>query len=210
MNIFLDDNSTKNSIIKLLKKSSGLSIEEMGKSIHITPMGIRQHLLSLEEKGVVTYIAKKNGIGRPIFVYMLTASADALFPKSFDKFAIEILNDIKKNEGAEKLNTIFKRKKDNRLKKIKNSLAGIENFDDTINKLKNILESEGYIVKLTRSNGNYHLKQYNCPINKIAEEFKELCQYELQMYRELLGEHITRVENIAEGSPACFYKIPAH
>ncbi len=210
MNILLDDHSTRNSIVRLLKKSSGLSIEELSKSIHITPMGIRQHLLSLEKKGVVTYIAKKTGIGRPGFVYMLTDSADALFPKSFDKFAIEILSDINKHEGPEKLNTIFRRRKDNRLKTIRNALAGFETFDDTVNGLKNMLESEGHIVELTRNNGNYHLKQYNCPISKIAVEFKDLCGYELLMYQELLGEQVTMEESIAEGSPVCFYKIPAH
>jgi predicted ArsR family transcriptional regulator len=115
----LDENSTRNSIIHLLKKSGGLTIEELSKSINITPMGIRQHLLSLEKKNIVTYIAKKHGIGRPGFVYMLTDSADALFPKAYDKFAIEILKDIKANDGPEKLDTIFRRRKDKQLHFIK-------------------------------------------------------------------------------------------
>ena len=210
MNIIFDDNSTRNSIIQLLKKSNGLSIEELSKIINITPMGIRQHLLSLEKKGVVTYISKKHGIGRPGFVYMLTKSADALFPKSYDKFAIEILNNIKKHEGPEKLDTIFRTNKDKQLNTLKDALAGMETFDETVNGLKNMLESEGHIVELTRNNGDYHLKQYNCPINKIAAEFKEICKYELQLYRDLLGDQVTREQNIAEGSPACFYKIPSH
>jgi len=210
MNILLDENSTRNCIIRFLKKSSGLSIEELSKSINITPMGIRQHLLSLEKKGVVTYISKKHGIGRPGFVYMLTDSADALFPKSYDKFALEILNDIKIFEGAEKLDTIFRRRKDKQLNTIKEALAVLETFDDTVNKLKDILEAEGHIVELTRSNGHYHLKQHNCPVSKLAAEFRDLCGYELQMYRELLGKQVTREQNIADGSPACFYKIPAH
>jgi predicted ArsR family transcriptional regulator len=210
MNTIFDDNSTRNSIIQLLKKSNGLSIEELSKIINITPMGIRQHLLSLEKKGVVTYISKKHGIGRPGFVYMLTKSADELFPKSYDKFAIEILNNIKNHEGPKKLDTIFRTNKDKQLNTLKDALAGMETFDDTVNGLKNMLESEGYIVELTKSNSDYHLKQYNCPINKIAAEFKEICKYELQLYRELLGEQVTMEQNIAEGSSACSYKIPSH
>ncbi len=158
----------------------------------------------------MTYISKKHGIGRPGFVYMLTKSADALFPKSYDKFAIEILHNIKKHEGPEKLDTIFRTNKDKQFNTLKDALAGMETFDDTVNGLKNMLESEGHIVELTQNNGDYHLKQYNCPINKIAAEFKEICKYELQLYRELLGEQVTREQNIAEGSPACSYKIPSH
>ena len=210
MNMIFDDNSTRKSIIQLLKKSNGLSIEELSKIINITPMGIRQHLLSLEKKGVVTYVSKKHGIGRPGFVYMLTKSADALFPKSYDKFAIEILGHIKKHEGPEKLDTFFRTNKDKQFNTLKEALAGMETFHDTLTGLKNMLEAEGHIVELTRSNGDYHLKQYNCPINKIAAEFKEICKYELQLYRELLGEQVTREQNIAEGSHTCFYKIPAH
>ena len=209
MNIPFDDNSTRNSIIQLLKKSSGLSIEELSKSIHITPMGVRQHLLSLEKKGIVSYISKKHGIGRPGFLYMLTDSADALFPKSYDKFAIELLTDIKKLEGSEKLDTLFRWHKDKQMKAIKDALAGLETFEDTLNGLKNILASEGHIVDLTRNNGQYHLKQYNCPISKIAAEFPDICTYELQLYGELLGRQITREQNIAEGASSCFYKIPA-
>ena len=210
MNITFDDNSTRNSIIQLLKKSNGLSIEELSKIINITPMGIRQHLLSLEKKGIVTYVSKKHGIGRPGFVYMLTKSADALFPKSYDKFAIEILNNIKNDEGSEKLDTIFRTNKDKQLATLKDALAGMETVDSTVNGLKNLLEAEGHIVELTRSNGDYHLKQYNCPINNIAAEFKDICKYELQLYRELLGDRVTREQNIIDGSPACSYKIPAH
>jgi predicted ArsR family transcriptional regulator len=210
MNITFDDNSTRNSIIQLLKKSSGLSIEELSKIINITPMGIRQHLLSLEKKGIVTYVSKKHGIGRPGFVYMLTKSADALFPKSYDKFAIEILNNIKKLEGPEKLDTIFRTNKDKQLATLKDALAGMETVDATVNGLKNLLEAEGHIVELTRSNGDYHLKQYNCPINNIAAEFNDICKYELQLYRELLGDRVTREQNIIDGSSACSYKIPAH
>jgi len=210
MNILLDENSKRKSIIQLLKKSSGLSIEELSKSINITPMGIRQHLLSLEKKGIVTYVSKKHGIGRPGFIYMLTESADALFPKSYDKFAIDILNDINKHEGPDKLDSLFRLRKDKKLSTIKNALADIETFDETVNKLKDILEAEGHIVELTRDNGHYNLKQHNCPLSKLAAEFKDLCRYELQMYQELLGKEVTREQNIADGSSACFYKIPAH
>src|SRR5574340_1521811 len=123
MNTFFDDNSTRNSIIQLLKRSNGLSIEELSKIIHITPMGIRQHLLSLEKKGIVTYIAKKHGIGRPGFFYMLTDAAEALFPKSYDRFAREALEFLRESEGPEKLDMFFKWRKDKQLKTFKDSFA---------------------------------------------------------------------------------------
>lgn len=210
MNIHIDENSTRNNIIQLLKKSDGLSIEELSQRIHITPMGIRQHLLSLEKKGVVTYISKKHGIGRPGFIYMLTAFADDLFPKSYDKFAVEILNTMKTSEGPEKLDIIFRSRKDNQLKALKESFSGIETTADRLEELKKILEAEGHLVELTRNNGHYHFKQFNCPIRKIASEFRALCAYELQLYRELFSKEVIQEQNIADGSKFCSYKISAH
>ncbi|TAN40628.1 MAG: winged helix-turn-helix transcriptional regulator, partial [Nitrospirae bacterium] len=69
MEFFLDRNPTRESIVHLLKKHGGMSIDDMSKQIQITPMGVRQHLLALEKKGIVTYISKRKGIGRPGFIY---------------------------------------------------------------------------------------------------------------------------------------------
>lgn len=208
MGIFFDDNPTRKDIILLLKKSGGMSIDELSSNINITPMGIRQHLLSLEKKGFVTYIAKKHGIGRPGFIYKLTEIADELFPKSYDSFAIEVLRNIEKYDGMEKIDEIFRWRMDRLFKLRNDALSDKKNIDELVNGLKDILESEGYFVELSRHNGFYHLMQYNCLINKIALEFKVACKHELQLYRDLIGKDITRTQSLSEGNPACLYVIP--
>ncbi|OGW26259.1 MAG: hypothetical protein A2X59_06895 [Nitrospirae bacterium GWC2_42_7] len=204
-----DENITKNSIIILLKKSGGMTIEELSKVVEITPMGIRQHLISLEKKGVVTYTAKRQGIGRPGFIYKLTEMADTLFPKSYDNFAVETLKDIEKNDGRSKINEIFSWRSKRTFRARKEALREKKNIAELVNGLKDILESEGHLVELELIDGFYHLKQYNCPINKIAFEYEEACLHELQMYKDLLGCDIERLHSITDGSQACIYVIPA-
>jgi predicted ArsR family transcriptional regulator len=172
-------------------------------------MGIRQHLLSLEKKGVVTYIAKKHGIGRPGFVYMLTPSADELFPKHYDRLALDILRDIKKSEGQEKVSKIYSWRKDRMLKQKRESLAGLSGTEEMLGGLKNLLEAEGYLVELDNDNDNYRLKTFNCPISKVATEFNEACMQELQMYRELLNRNVTMEQCMGQGSQSCVFSIPA-
>ncbi|MEW6110456.1 MAG: metalloregulator ArsR/SmtB family transcription factor [Nitrospirota bacterium] len=208
MGIFFDDNPTRKNIIILLKKSGGMSIEELSRNINITPMGIRQHLMSLEKKGIVTYHAKKHGIGRPGFIYKLTEEADELFPKSYDSFAIDVLRDIEKYDGKEKIDKIFRWRRDRLFKLKKKALSGSEDFDGILNALKGILESEGHFVEINKHNGSYHLMQYNCPISKIALEFKAACKHELQMYKDLLGRDVKRTRTQSEGNSSCLYIIP--
>jgi predicted ArsR family transcriptional regulator len=208
MNFFVDENSTRKNIIFLLKKSGGMSIEELSKVIDITPMGVRQHLLALEKKGMVTYIAKKRGIGRPGFVYMLAEAADDHFPKAYDNLALGMLRDIKKHDGQEKIDKIFGWRRDRLLKMKKQALAGKIGLDDTLHSLKELLEAEGYLVELSKNGKYYHLKQYHCPIHKVAREFKEACKHELLLYRDLIDRDITREQAISENAPSCLYLIP--
>lgn len=207
MDIFFDENSTRKNIILLLKKSGGMSIEELSAKIKITPMGIRQHLLSLEKKGIVTYFAKKHGIGRPGFIYKLTEASDKLFPKSYHTFAVEMLRDIEKFDGKEKVDKIFKWRRDRIFESRAEALSGKKNIDELLNGLKEILESEGCIVELNKNNGNYHLAQYNCPIQRIASEYDNACKHELQLYKDLIGKNVTREQSLSAGDPSCFYII---
>lgn len=210
MNMLVAENQTRNSIILLLKKNgAGMSIDELGRSIDITPMGIRQHLLALEKKDLVTYTVRKRGIGRPGFIYMLTEKANELFPKSYDEFALGLLRDIASHEGPEKVDQILSWRRNRIVRLKKEALADKGNTEDSLNHLKQLLEDAGHLVDISRNNGHYHLKQYHCPIGRIAQEFSSVCKHELQLYRELFGNSVIREQSLPEGAPACLYIIPA-
>lgn len=209
MPIKVDENPTRQNIITLLKINGGMTIEDLSKKISITPMGIRQHLLSLEKKGLVSYTAKKHGIGRPGFVYMLTESADDLFPKTYDKFALDILKEVKKNDGQEKINKIFAWQRNKVLGQKREALSGLSGIDEIMQGMKNLLVSEGFFADLEKNGDNYVLKTYNCPIRKVATEFNEVCLEELQLFRELLHRNVSMEQCMGQGSPHCVFSIPA-
>ena len=99
METALADNPTRKKILLALKKNGSMSVEDLSGEVNITPMGVRQHLLLLEKSGAVEYITKKHGVGRPGFLYRLTETADDLFPKSYQSFAMDILTDIEHLDG---------------------------------------------------------------------------------------------------------------
>lgn len=203
-----DENSTRNSIIRLLKRFGDMSIEDLSKDIDITPMGIRQHLLALEKKGFVTYSVKKRGIGRPGFSYRLTPKAEKFFPRAYDSLVLEMLRDIEKHDGPEKIDMIFQWRKERLLEHKKGLLSGHGSIDELMRGLKEILESNGHMVEVSESEGNYHLRKFHCPINRISNEFKDACKHELFLYQDLLGRNITRTHSIADGAQSCLFVIP--
>jgi predicted ArsR family transcriptional regulator len=205
---FVSENPTRERILFLLKKKGPLSIDDLSRQMGITPMGIRQHLISLERKGLVDYIARRYGVGRPAFLYKLTEKADDLFPKAYHKFILTTLKEMEKNEGREKIEEIFRWRKEKILRENKDALSEKKNLQDRVFALKDVLEADGYLVDLDMDDNNFILKEFNCPIARVASEYREACKYELQVYRELLRKEVTRQECIAEGSPSCTYVIP--
>jgi predicted ArsR family transcriptional regulator len=161
------------------------------------------------DENIVTYVTKRRGIGRPGFVYMLTDKANELFPTSYADLAIGVLRDIRKHDGIGKIDQIFKWRKDRVLKLRKQALAENQSVDESVRELSRLLQSEGYFVEVSRSNGHYRLKQYHCPIEAVAREFSAACAHELLLYKELLGKNVFREQTITEGSPHCLYIIPA-
>jgi len=204
----LNENPSREKILLLLKRKGALSIDELSQELSITSMGIRQHLLSLERKSLIEYIIKRQGIGRPAFLYRLTESANDLFPKSYDKFIMDLLKDIEKHDGRGKIEEIFKWRKAKFLKDTRELVAGKKTVRDKVWGLKDFLESEGYFAELSDSDGHYDISLFNCPIPKVAGEFDEACRYDLQAFRDLLGREVSRAKCMANGDSSCTYVIP--
>jgi predicted ArsR family transcriptional regulator len=204
----LNENPTREKIIMLLKKNGPMPIDDLSKELKITSMGIRQHLLSLERKGLIDYVTKKQGIGRPAFLYKLTDKADNLFPKAYHSFIIDTLKDIERNEGRDKVDELFKWRRMRLIKDTKDILSDKTTLDEKVYGLKDMLESKGYLVELDESDDSYTLKEFNCPILQVASEFKEACKHELQFYKDVLGRDVKRQECMSDGNISCTYNIP--
>ncbi|NIR25428.1 MAG: ArsR family transcriptional regulator, partial [Gammaproteobacteria bacterium] len=104
----MDENPTRQKIIMLLNRAEHRTVAELSNEMDITPMAVRQHLMALERKGVIQYVSKKYGIGRPVFLYSLTEQAKSDFPKAYSTFLRDVLESISEMEGPEKVDDIFR------------------------------------------------------------------------------------------------------
>jgi predicted transcriptional regulator len=76
---------SRENILLLLNKKGPMSVNELKKELNITRSSIRQHLISLEGKGLVDHDVKRQSIGRPTLLYKLTEKAEGLFHKASDR-----------------------------------------------------------------------------------------------------------------------------
>lgn len=203
----LTENQTRKKILLVLKKKGSMSVDGLSKEVSITPMGVRQHLLILERNGIVKYVTKRHGVGRPGFLYKLTEKADDLFPKAYQEFSIDILTDIENHDGKDKIEGLFKRRRERIVAEMMKLLSGIDNLSDRLPAFAELLQNDGCIIELEENSNHFWLKQFNCPILKIALRFREACNHDLQLFREVIREDVVRQQCLSDGDQACVYAI---
>ena len=202
----IEDGQTKDRIIMLLKKKGGLTTGELSRQIGITSMGVRQHLRALERRNLIDYEARKNGIGRPIFVYKLTGIADDIFPKDYPGFMLGLLSDLEAMDGNGKIDALFRKRKERLLKEMGQLLAPYD-FDDRVGMLSQLYEKDGYFVELENNAQNYILNLYNCPFLKISDRYKEACICETELFSGLLNRPVIMEKAASTGDAFCSIRI---
>ena len=70
-----------------------------------------------------------------------------------------------------------------------------------------IRDLEGYMAELEENEAAFVLTEHNCPIHSIAKEYNELCQHELQIFKDVLNVPVERIQHMVKGENACVYKI---
>jgi predicted ArsR family transcriptional regulator len=208
MDFIIDDNPTRQRIIMLLKKAGQMTVAELSKAMGITPMAVRQHLMSLERKRIVEYEAKKYGIGRPLFLYRLTDRANEIFPNAHTDFLMEVLRTIENMDGREKVDDVFQKISRSHLDEKTRSLHGIEDFTERLIAFTEVLSKDGYLVELEEKDDTFEIKQFNCLLTSVVREYPETCSMELDLYREVLGKDLARSQCQKDGGAACVYVIP--
>ncbi|HXX53229.1 MAG TPA: hypothetical protein VEI28_01520, partial [Thermodesulfovibrionales bacterium] len=103
---------------------------------------------------------------------------------------------------------LFRMRKDRLAAEWAPYLQGSDALSVRVHTVSDMLQKNGYIVELEENAASFRLKQFNCPILQVARRFKEACDYDLQLYRELTGAEVRREQCISDGGQLCEYVIP--
>ena len=205
----LIDNQTRKAIALSLKKKGSMSVDELSREVGVTPMGVRQHLLVLERNGIVEYTIRKHGVGRPGFLYRLTGRAEDLFPNIYADLCLDLLGEIEEKEGRKKVEELFKARKDKILSRKIKTFPVKAKLSDRLSHLADMLREDGEIVEIEEEGSRFKFKKFTCPMPKVAEKYGEVCRYDLELFKGLLGEGIDMQarQRIVEGAPFCEYLV---
>ena len=86
--------TSKQQLIALLKRTGSVTVEEAAGALAVASMTARQHLVGLERDGLVLSEKVRRSMGRPHYLYSLTAKGQEMFPQRFDLFASILLDEV--------------------------------------------------------------------------------------------------------------------
>ena len=206
----LPRNGTRQTILNLLKKSDGLTADQLADQLGITTMAVRKHLATLEREGLVETTPSRRPVGRPARVYRLSRRADELFPKQYDLLVTDLLADLLELDGPGKVEMLLARRAERTRAELEHRLARARSFDERVQILAQGMDELGYLAVWEKlDDSTYLVSQYHCPIREVASAFPAACRLEAQMYRDLLGVEIERSCHLLTGGHCCCYVIRA-
>ncbi|CAM2848603.1 metalloregulator ArsR/SmtB family transcription factor [Paenibacillus sediminis] len=199
--------STRETILHMLKTQGLLSAKEITTQLDITEMAVRRHLSTLERDGYIEAKMIRQPMGRPTAIYRITELGEGLFPKSYHTLTLDLLGELVKEAGEEMVDLLFEKRKHKLMNKYESSMRD-RDLHEKVTILAEIQQENGYMVELEEYNeGQFVLKEHNCPILKIAGQYNQACQCELQLFQSLLDANVERTECLAKGGSRCIYVI---
>ncbi len=203
---------TKQDILQHLLKRVEVTAQEFAEKLDISPQAIRKHLKDLEAEGLIYHTAEQVGMGRPQFIYALTASGRDRFPDSYNQFAVNFLDTLIDTLGKEQVSEVLHKQWQRKAQDYKLQLGeGV--LRHRLEKLAEIRRAEGYVtewfaVESTESvDQSFVFTEYNCAIAHVAESFPSVCGHELEMFATVLDCPVERTHWMVNGEHRCGYLI---
>jgi predicted ArsR family transcriptional regulator len=206
--------NTKSEILVLLKRSGGSTVEELSSALGLARMTVRQHLATLGRDDLVTAREVRRPTGRPHFFYSLTDKGEEGFPKSYDRLADMILDEVALLEGSEIEGLSGTEKKSVLFRKLARRVAAQyaprlegKSLEERVAKVVEILDAESGLVEWSKTDGGYEILNYNCVYRRVAESQEEVCAWHRELIRLLLAGKARAVEFQSGGADRCRFTI---
>lgn len=198
---------TRRAILRHVKEQGEASAESIAAAAGITLSGARQHLTGLERDGLLTHSERRDGPGRPRYLYTLTAAGDALFPRAYAELTNELLAYVE-DEDPELLTRIFDRRARRRLEQTRARTAGLP-FPEQVRVVAQVLDEDGYLADFRREDdGTFVITEHNCAVLSVARRYGLACGSELAFLQEALPDaEVTRIAHRIAGGHVCAYRV---
>jgi predicted ArsR family transcriptional regulator len=193
-------------ILNSLKRTKGMSVNELVEKMGMSYMGIKQHCLTLQRDGYLDTWRRPQKMGRPEMVYRLTRRSHDLFPADSNEFTLELLRSTREihgpNEPEKLLYNVFEKKTEAVNAKVKG-----ETVAERAKWLARLRDGEGYMAQFIASekDGGPQILECHSPILNLLERYPIIGRLEQDMFSAVIGTRVRREETRTAGLYECSF-----
>jgi len=199
--------STRDRVLEFIKRNGPVSVKALTDEIGITPMAIRGHLSKLEKEEFIRVDQVRQKLGRPLQVFSLTEKGEDFFPKNYDGFALELIEDLKNLDGGKTLEKVVHLREERMIQTLADALKGCKNPAEKMEAYCRFITEQGNMPQLTDQGDNsFLLNVANCAVHTIASQFSFPCETEMRILKSVFAEaKVRRVQTLMDESQTCAY-----
>ncbi len=193
-------------ILNTLKRTKGLSVNELVAKLGMSYMGIKQHCLTLERDGYLDTWRRPQKMGRPEMVYRLTRRTHDLFPCDSNDLTLQLLSSSKEiygpNAPEKLLFHVFQRQTE-ALK----ARVNADTVEERAKELVKMRETEGFMSQVVTDDkdGGPQILECHSPIMNLLDEYPIIARFEQDMVEGVLATPVRREETRTSGLYECAF-----
>jgi predicted ArsR family transcriptional regulator len=197
-------------ILNSLKRSKGMSVNELVQKMKMSYMGIKQHCLTLHRDGYLDTWRRPQKMGRPEMVYRLTPRTHDLFQSDSNQMTLELLKSSEEIYGPNAAEKLLYNVFEKRTAALKPKIKG-ETVTERAKALAKIRDAEGHMSQFTtgEKEGGPQILECHSPIMNLLERYPIVRRLEQDMFEALLGTSVRREETRNSGLYECAYYFAA-
>ncbi len=195
---------TRAKLLNLLRRSRQ-TITALADALHLTDNAVRTHIAALERDGIVEQVGTHRDTGgKPARVYGLTGEGEELFPKAYALVLGELVEEIARVDGWERATALLRAVGQ---RAASGAVAPVDR-EGRVAVAAAALRSLGGDVDVLRTDGEYTLQGYACPLSAVTAKHPQVCALARALVEEITGEPVT--ECCERGArPRCRFRIAA-
>lgn len=190
----------------LQREKDGLTIEDLVTRLAITRTAVRQHLAALERDGYVRREGLRVSGGRPGFVYSLSPAGNELFPKQYSWFSALVLARMREQLGPDGLSRFLRELAADVAAGLAPRLEG-KGPSGRVEEVARIMSELGYDARVIEQGDTPCIVASNCVYHHLAQEFREVCEFDLGLLESLTGSHAGHPECMVRGGKVCRFPL---
>ncbi|MSS83953.1 HTH domain-containing protein [Actinomycetaceae bacterium WB03_NA08] len=212
----LSDIGTRQTVLDLVIEKGPVTSGAIARILGLTTAAVRRHITTLEESGEIEEHdvppRGPRGRGRPARYYVATDTGRGTLTDGHSEIAVKALSYMTRTMGEEAVEA-FASSRAREIERKYTPIVHAAGSDPLMraSALADALTEDGYAASI-RPVGDGHfavqLCQGHCPIEKVAEEFPQLCEAELTAFSKILGVHVQRLSTLAGGGHVCTTHVP--